>query len=586
MALSKKQEEMLSIGQAKGLVKIHKRKIVYSHQQISSDFSLEQQVLASTYVELIEKYQYLPELIALGVNVLTKGQKLHADIIVYKDNDNTKPFIVVEVKSSSNDENVATSTRNGLEISNLLLADYLLLVFGEEKHVYHVKDQPKLLDLAKYRRSALPVGYGAELRFRYTKGGDVFSELTKTDLNELHNKFQRCHDLIWEGGKRDPAEAFDEMSKLMFAKIFDERYTEFGKPYQFQIESNVPSFIVARRIKEIYKRAQEKEPGVFNDDIGVSDNIIIGVVEILQNISLTTTDLDSKGRAFEKFLGRIFRGELGQFFTPREVIDFMVGFINPEFEDLIIDPACGSGGFLLYSIKKVTNDVFQKFSGDSRVIERIIWDFTHFNVFGIDVNNRIARIAMMDMVIHDDGHTNIECNDALSDYKCFDPRRDIHNGKYDVVLTNPPFGAVEKNPEILKLYELGAKFQRRNSQRKEILFIERCIDLLKIGGRMGIVLPDGILTNSSLKYVRDFIKRKTKIMSVISLPEYTFRPFGSGVKASILFLEKKATEDEQEYQIFMGISENVGYDATGREQLSDLPQILAEWRRLKSGKSE
>jgi len=331
-----------------------------------------------------------------------------------------------------------------------LNAKYLLVVCGEEELAYDVSKKPSL------------------------------------KRNELNSKFQRCHDEIWEGGKRDPAVSFDEMSKLMFAKIYDETFTKEGVYYKFQIGTNETTEVITERIKELYRDAQRGEPNVFRDPIELSPQKTYRIVDILQDISLTQTDLDAKGRAFEKFLGKFFRGEYGQYFTPREIVEFMVGMLEPDATDYVIDPACGSGGFLLHSLKKVREDYGKK----SRAAE----EFRITHIYGIEINDRIARVAMMDMIVHEDGHSNIECNDALADYKTFDPRKDIKPERYTLLMTNPPFGAVVRDEKILKQYELGSKIKKRNSQKTEILFIERCLDLLAPGGRMGIVLPDGILT--------------------------------------------------------------------------------------------
>jgi len=233
---------------------------------------------------------------------------------------------------------------------------------------------------------------------------------------------------------------------------------------------------------------------------------------------------------------------------------------------------------LLYSMRHVLNKVTEKYKEDKETIDRLNWDFSHKQIFGIEINDRIARVAMMDMVIHEDGHSNIECNNALISYKDFDPAKKLEPNKYDIVLTNPPFGAFIKDEDILRDFELG---KDRKAQRTEILFIERCLDLLKSGGKMGIVLPDGILTNSSLQYVRDFINKNAKILAVVSLPQLAFVSSGAGVKASLLFLQKKKEgEKASNYPIFMAIAEHIGYDATGRPDSNDLPKILEEYRKF------
>lgn len=409
--------------------------------------------------------------------------------------------------------------------------------------------------------------------------GDKKNDLRSAAFDEFNKIFQKCHDEIWEGGKEDPATAFDEFSKLLMAKIYDERFTPVGKEYQFQAKSDETADNVADKVKILYEKVKEKNSKVFKVDIKLSDKRIFDVVKILQMISLRATDLDIKGRAFEKFLGKIFRDEYGQYFTPRNAVKFMVGFLSPDEDDIIIDPACGSGGFLLYSLMHVHDKISERYREDEDSLNRIGWDFAHKQIFGIEINDRIARIAMMDMVIHEDGHSNIECNNALLSYRKFDPRRAIEAGKYSLVFTNPPFGAIIKDKEILRKFELG---KGRKSQKTEILFIERCLDLLKIGGKMGIVLPDSILTNYSLQYVRDYIFKKAKILGVVSLPHHAFIPSGAGVKSSLLFLEKtqRLTEDES---IFMSIAKHIGYDARGDEDHDDLNDILSDWKDYSSG---
>lgn len=417
-----------------------------------------------------------------------------------------------------------------------------------------------------------------EIKTKGIKGRDLIT----VSFDELIKIFQKCHDEIWEGGKRDPAEAFDEFSKLLMAKIYDERFTPAGGEYKFQIANRETPKDVAGKVKQLYEKVKEKNYQVFKADIKLSNAVIFEVVKILQRLSLRNTDLDIKGRAFEKFLGKVFRDEYGQYFTPRNVVKFMVHVLEPDEEDIMIDPACGSGGFLLYSLMHVIDKVSKRYREDKDSVNKISWDFAHKQIFGIEINDRIARIAMMDMVIHEDGHSNIECNNALLDCDDFDKRRDIRYNKYSLVFTNPPFGAVIKNKTILQKFELG---KDKGSQKTEILFIERCLDLLKDGGKLGIVLPDSVLTNSSLQYVRDFISKVGKILAVVSLPHHAFVPSGAGVKSSLLFLEKTQKTNEN-YKVFMSIAKHIGYDARGEEDADDLIGILNDLKVFKSRKLE
>jgi type I restriction enzyme M protein len=573
-------EHFLEVGVRTGLVKRENGKIRYIAPNKAYDIDdPEEEVRCSVYVRLISEYEYPKNRIGLEIYPPSRSPPYPADLVVYEDDDCNRPFIVAEFKAMAVPEQIRVALSEGLGNSNLLNAKIMVVVCGTDQFAYDVSSRPSLKTLEKCRIADIPRRYGTIPKYKYKREGGQFFDLQKADFNELRTRFQACHDEIWEGGRRDPAESFDEMSKLMFAKINDERLTRNQEYYKFQIGTHEDPRTVGQRVGALYREAQNKEPGVFIGEIKITDLIVYNVVSLLQDISLLQTDLDAKGRAFEHFLGEIFRGRLGQYFTRREIVEFIVSAVSPTQRDIVIDPACGSGGFLLYCMQEVREDLERGYSGDTETIRRLQYDFAQNQVFGIEVNDRIARVAMMDMVIHDDGHSNIECNNALADYKTFDSRRMIRAGKYTLVLTNPPFGATEKSAAILKQFELGSKSKPRTAQKTEILFIERCIDLADEDARIAIVVPDGILSNPSLQYVRDFVLAHTRILGVVSLPQFAFIPSGSGVKASLLFLQKKkAGERDTPYDIFMAIAEHIGYDATGRRDSNDLPAILGPFR--------
>lgn len=572
-------DKLIKLGLKKGYISVTDDRIEYLFCGKMYKFSdPEEKIRASAYVDLIENHEYDPERIDVEVYPPRRVPKLPADIVVFEDDKHEQVFMVVEVKDVAKRAKIDEAKREGLGNANLLMSKYLLLVCGLEKMAFDVQKRPSLRTLEKYTIADIPRRYGRIPKYKF-KRGDPKWELQLVSFNELSNKFQLCHDEIWEGGKRDPAIAFDEMSKLMFAKIYDETFTPHGEYYNFQVGTYEKPVDVANRIKrELYQEAQDKEPEVFKSDIDLPPRVIFRIVEVLQDVWLTHMDLDVKGRAFENFLDKLFRGEYGQYFTRREIVEFMVSVLDPDDRDIVIDPACGSGGFLLYCLKLVRDKIRNRYRGDNRSINKLDWNFAHKQIFGIEINDRIARIAMMDMVIHDDGHSNIACHDGLDGYENFDKRKDIRPNKYTVLLTNPPFGAVIKDRRTLDRFELGSG---RTRQRTEILFLERCLSLLAPGGRMGIVLPDGILTNMSLQYVRDFINKHAKILAVVSLPQTAFVPAGSGVKASLLFLQKKKKDEPVgNYPIFMAMAYHVGYDATGRQDENDLPNILKDYRKF------
>ena len=377
-------------------------------------------------------------------------------------------------------------------------------------------------------------------------------------------------------------EAFDELDKLIFCKIWDERKDrKAGTPYDFQIITVSPdeepnaekrrqkeNENLRNRINELYEEGRKKDPEVFKDSISLNAEKIRTVVGYLESVSLSETDLDSKGRAFETFMGSYFRGEYGQYFTPREVVSFIVDVLPIKNTSKVIDSTCGSGGFLLYSLNKVreaASDMYPDYKTDVNQYQRWhnYWhDFASNNLFGIEISGQISRAAKMNMILHDDGHTNVITEDGLfSDEELFEKtgNKGFGYGTFDFVITNPPFGSKIKQTEkaYLKEYNFGKKPEDwleldtkpkplRDSQSTEVLFIEQNYKFLKEGGFLSIVLPDGVLTNSSMQFVRTQIEDWFRIIAVISLPQFAFRANKAGVKSSILFLQKWSKKETEQ----------------------------------------
>jgi len=584
----------IELGEKEGLFKVSEKKIEYL--PIKKSYNIadpEEEVRASFYYELIKKYQYPKERIDLEVIVPRREPTDKADIVVYEDDEKKRHYIVVECKRDGiSQAEIKQAIEQAFGNANSLRSRYAILVAGNVRIAFDVANFPPE-EREKNIIADIPIRYGKVIKFKYRKG-DIQWDLKEVTRDELLAKFQQCHDTLWEGGKRNPAEAFDEMSKLMYCKIQDERFlTKKGEYYRFQVGTYETINEVAERIKMIYKDAQEIDPDVFLEPIKTENPIIYTVAEILQGVSLARTDLDVKGEGYEHFLGGVFRGAMGQYFTPRPIVTFIVDFLEPTINDILIDPACGSGGFLIYTLEKIRKELHEKL--DKEDADYRWFDFAIKQVWGIEINSQLARVSMMNMIIHEDGHTNIENADALDDPEKWRRQkiREWFGKKFTLLLTNPPFGASVKEREkpYLVKYELGGKVKRRNRQNTEILFIERCLDFLKPGGRMGIVIPDGILTNSSLQYVRDFITERAQILGVVSLPQTAFkRPAskgsgdtGSGVKASLLFLRKKKEGERlpDNYPIFMSVAEHIGYDATGRPDKDEFPDILKAWQEFR-----
>ncbi len=577
---------LIALGERRGLLDLKEKKISYPDLGREENADPEERVRAAVYVALVDTYKYSPTRIAFEVPVPRRTPNDFADIVVYEDDSRTNNYLVVETKAEScSKSEFRQAIEQGFGNANSLRASYLLVDSGTDTAVYSVSEFPAN-ERETNALAAIPTNYGNVPTYRYTRGGA--NDLRTVSFSELERIFKRCHDVIWSGGKLDPATAFDEMSKLLFAKIEDERSTANGQPYGFQVGQHENEVIVAHRVRDRYEAACRNEPNVFSDPITVRDLKVAGVVRLLESVSLTETDLDSKGQAFEQFLGVVFRGGLGQYFTRRQIVQFMVDVMAPTDADLVIDPCCGSGGFLLYSMKKVSGDIAHGYSGNDTLIHRKQYDFARRNIYGIEINEKIARVAMMDMIVNDDGHTNVENNTGLNSVF---QNPSIQFGRFTVVLTNPPFGTKIKQDDrdALGQNQLGSfSFgSGRKSQASEVLFLERYHQLLTDDAskrpRAGIVLSTGAINNPSNKQLIDWIKLNFKILGAVGLPEFAFRKAGSGMKTCLLFLEKRIPPASDlasipDYQVCFAVANHIGYDSTLRPDVSDLPDILTHFR--------
>ena len=580
-------EEFLLTGEDKKYISFSKdnSKITYNELEKTYNFkNPEEKVRASFYVELIEKYNYPENRLDTEVVVPRRTPSDKADIVIFEDNEKKKPYLVVECKKDGiTDAEFKQAIEQVFGNANSLRAKFAAVVAGHTRTVFDVAGF-KPSEREKNVISDIPQKYGVAPKYRFLKG-DSEKDLTIILKEELIRALEKSHDTVWQGGKLAPTAAFDEVSKLLFCKLRDEKTTKRGESYKFQIGTHEIADEVYERINSIYLKARKEDSEVFKDDIKLEPKVIYAVVEHLQSINFNKTELDTKGVAFERFMEDFFKGKMGQYFTPREIIKFCVKMLNPDRSDLILDPACGSGGFLLNTMDKIKKEAEKNYD------EREAWEHWHKfamnNLYGIEINDQIARVCKMNMIIHDDGHTNIISTDSLRDIdEISEIHRSFKKNYFDIILTNPPFGASVKSTEkdYLDKYELGAKNKKRNSQKTEILFIERCINFIKPKtGKIGIVLPDGILTNSSLQPVREFIMEKCQILAVVSLPQFAFSHFGAGVKSSLVFLRRKGENETLEsYPIFMVIAKHIGYDATGRKDpVNDFDKIYDEYQKFR-----
>ena len=540
----------------------------------------EEYVRATAYVSLISDYGYSEEQIDIEFTVPHRIPNIHADIVVFKDKAKKWPYIVVECKREvASQGELDQAVEQGFGYANSLSADFLWMTSGIRNDYFKVSGYGGA-ERVDNRLADLPrVDQKEASRAKYTKGGKDGFELEVVEENELTRKFKQAHDALWAGGKRNPSEAFDELDKLIFCKIWDERTPrKAGEPYDFQVFTDDKGDDLKRRIQGLYQKGREKDPEVFKEDIRLSNSELQTVVGYLAGTNLGKTDLDSKGRAFETFMTGFFRGEFGQYFTPRNIVKFIVDALPISHASVVIDTSCGSGGFLLHALEKVRREADRMaeegYFEPTSVQHHKHWhDFAENNLYGIEISEGIARTAKMNMIIHDDGHTNVIAFDGLEPIDTMRARTNNQGfkpGRFDFVITNPPFGAKVKLSEkrYLEDYDLGSKdidwidaklknvtvkqkkvgekdFIRRtflekarDQQTTEVLFIEQCHRFLKPGGYMAMVIPDSILTNSSMQYVRNWIEEHWRIVSVVSLPQFAFAANGAGVKSSVLFLRK------------------------------------------------
>lgn len=548
----------------------------------------EEFVRASYFVDIVLKYNYPISQIAFEVTVPRRTPNDWADIVVYEDEAMKKPYLVVECKKDGVTEaEFDQAIEQAFGNANSLKSKLAIVIAGNRKRAFDVANYPSM-ERVKNIIADIPERFGKIPVYKYIKGEN---DLITISREELIKKLESCHDTVWQGGKLAPTTAFDEVSKLLFCKLKDEKdNVKKGSVYKFQIGTHETHQEVYKRIDAIYQKAKQQDAEVFKGNLNLEADIVYKVVEHIQGICFTKTDLDTKGIAFEKFMEDFFKGKMGQFFTPRNIVQFVIKMMDIKTEDFVLDPACGSGGFLLNALDTIRKDAEAEI--DDPVEAHSTWhNFAANNLYGIEINDQIARVCKMNMIIHDDGHTNVISRSSLDD---FNDIKTQHKGfkkdHFDVIITNPPFGAVikknGKEDKYLDKFELG---KNKSSQKTEILFIERCIDFLKPEtGRMGIVLPDGILTNSSLQYVRDFIMERCEILAVISLPQFAFSHYGAGVKSSLVFLRRKGKDEVlEDYSIFMTMADRIGYDATGREDsVNDLlDTIYPEYLKFKADRN-
>ncbi|GHV27607.1 hypothetical protein FACS1894167_02910 [Synergistales bacterium] len=579
-----------------------KRQITYAGSDNHSERydNPEEAVRAEFWAELIYKYDYPANRIKIEVTVPDRLPTDRADIVVFRDDECKRPYAVIECKKEGvTDAEFTQAIEQGVGNATWvkLRADYVVIVAGFTRRVLDVTDKYGALERELNVLADLPKSYGKPQEYRFYKG-DKDNDIQPVSRDSLMSTIKKCHNTLWGGGRLSPPTAFGELCKLIFVKISDEQKArKKGEPYEFQIKTYEPPASLAGRINKLYDEQKQRDPEVFTESIKVDDRVLSTVVSHLESVNLNKTDLDVKGVAFERFMDGFFKGDFGQYFTPRPIIEFAIDMLKPERDHFVLDTSCGSGGFLLYALDYIRKQAGEYYDTDSKEHYKYWHDFAEKRLFGIEINDEIARVAKMNMIVHDDGHTNVVSADALDG---IDKIHALNPGfvadKFDYILTNPPFGSkinATERPYLGKFF-LGTVLDKsgrqkkkngtvvtRNAQSSEVLFIERIHEFLKPGtGKAAIILPDGILTNSSMQYVRDFILEKFQLLAVVSLPQAAFAHFGAGVKASIIFVRKRGANEtsSDDEAIFMAAPEKIGYDATGRQNdRSQLPEVVRQW---------
>lgn len=616
----------------------------------------EEEVRQRYVCRLVDSYGY--DIKQMGEEVkVTNSQRgqgaARADIVIWRNEEDKRKgknaLIVVECKA----ENVTIRQADYFQGYNYAAwagAKFFVTTNLKETRIFKVVEDamPKKLEEIADIPSADMVNDDKKIKAMLLQT----KAFTRDEFSRLLFK---CHNIIRNNDKLSPEAAFDEISKILFIKIRYERTnsgTQIFSKEEFLKQKKMYDAVKSKESPDYYQFLFNKTKEDFakdhlfdeNETIKIRENSFEQIVKELQVYNLSTTSDDVKGIAFEQFLGRTFRGELGQFFTPRTIVDFMVSVLDPQEGEYVCDPCCGSGGFLIrafeYVREHIENEVEVRkedvkkslFTDDysklakkeqEKIDQKVIDAFNKMNyeldinnpmgrlrslsfdcIYGTDANPRMARTAKMNMIMHGDGHGGVHHHDGLLNVN------GIWEGRFDIILTNPPFGAridkelkiteadrftdIEKikayekrygkenydnalkqvndhiNQPILDLFQIG-KF----SGLTEVLFIERCLNLLKPGGRMGIVLPEGVLNNTNLQKVRDFVESKAKILLIVSIPQDVFMAAGATVKPSLLFFKKFTENEAEEYnRIYIQASHEV--EAKYDEEMTDIDAKLAK----------
>ncbi len=525
------------------------------------------------------------------------------DIAVFKDEEKQgDPFMIVECKQTRQQDGIKQ-----LKIYlNLSPGTNIGVWFNGKEHVYLRKYIDKTGNINYREIPTIPkLNQRIEDIGKYKRKDLVPAKNLRTIFDEMRNRLAGGI----TGITRDEQIA-DQIINILFCKIYDEINTDLDGEVAFRAGIDEEKDKVALRIKTLFSKVKNEYNDVFDasDVIKLQSEPLVYIIGQLQNFCITEANRDAIGEAFEVFIGPALRGGEGQFFTPRNIVKMVVDILDPEPNQSIIDPACGSGGFLIVALEHVWKKLEEegKRKGwTSTILENKKRDAASRYFRGIDKDSFLAKVTKAYMAIVGDGRGGVFCENSLKFPDQWPPKvsEKIQLASFNIVLTNPPFGAkiqVSKKDSIpLEKYELGYKWKfdetsnrwikttkEHEHQPPQILFIERCLNFLKEGGKLGIVLPDGVLGNISEGYIRQFILDKAKVIALIDCPMETFQP-STATKTSILILQKREGE-KKEYPIFMAIAKTCGHDRRGKEILKkdgkpddDFPEIGVAFKKFK-----
>ena len=533
------------------------------------------------------------------------------DIAVFSSDAKTEDtlYMIVECKKKTRKDGVEQ-----LKLYGDMSSAHVLVWFNGDEHEYlrkvHHKDGSRtyesLPNIPRFGQRIEDIGLFKRRDLK--KPGNL-----KAVFRDLRNHLAG----MTTGITRDEALA-QEMINVLFCKILDEQNTAMDETVTFRAGVGEDIKKVRKRILYLFDMVKVQ---VYDDVFDPSDTIKLDaeslayVVGELQNYCVTEADRDAIGDAFEVFIGPALRGTEGQFFTPRNVVKMMVEILDPKPGEKVIDPACGSGGFLICALEHVWGQLKEqaKRKGwtERQLFKREVEVATEC-FRGIDKDAFLAKVCKAYMALVGDGRGGVFCANSLSRPEDWEPvlANKIGLDRFDVVMTNPPFGKkiVVRGAPILSQYDLGHKWKRNkqndllektpalhDEQPPQILFLERCLQLLRTGGRLGIVLPESVLGNPSFEHVVTFILRHCRILAVVTMPESLFKTSGKGgthTKVCALLLEKG--NSKRAYTIFMAEAKWCGHDSRGNPTLrqsetgavvllDDLPTVLGRYTRLAAG---